>query len=123
MAGRLGVWQMSGGETLPLAQSLRGDMEAADTLTGETPVVEVHQKQGNGAYTDVTAANNFVVASVSVNTAELTDHNGNPIAVGDGVQFKLTAGDVGRYKVRIECPSSDGHRPVAEVVLVVGDTV
>jgi hypothetical protein len=122
MARRLGVWQMSGGETLPLGQSLRGDMEAGDTLTGETPVVEVHQKQGGGSYTDVTASKNFVVASVSVNTEELTDQKGNPIAVGDGVQFKLTAGDVGRYKVRIECPSSDGHKPVAEVDLVVGDT-
>jgi hypothetical protein len=121
MAVRL-VWLMSGGETLPLAQSLRGDMETDDTLTGETPVVEVHQKQG-GSYSDVTASKNFTVASVAVNTAELTDHKGNPVAIGDGVQFKLTAGDVGTYKVRIECPSSDGHRPVAEVDLIVGDTV
>lgn len=114
-------WKMSGGETLSLAKSLRGDMETSDTLTGSTPSVTVWQKQG-GAWANVTSSKGFTVDGEAVNTAVLTDENGDSIAVGDAVEFRLTAGSVGSYRVRIQCATSGGDTPVAEVPLTVGET-
>lgn len=123
MANRSKVWNMSPGETLTLAKSLRGDMASGDTLTGETPSVTVWQKQSDGTYSDVTTSASFTVASVAVNTGALTDSDGSTIAIGDGVQFRLTATQTaGSYLVRVACDTSNGDHAVSDVDLVVAGT-
>lgn len=105
------------GETLDLAKSLRGDMSSGDTLTGSTPTVSVWQKV-NGTWTD--SSSDFTIASVAVNAAELTDYNGDAIAVGDGVEFRLTASTTrGTYEIRISCPADDGSVPGTTMDLVI----
>lgn len=111
-------WRMSSGEVLTLAKSLRGDMESGDTLTGSTPAVTVWQKV-SGVYTDVTVSAGFTVASEAVNTGALTDSDGDTIAIGDGVAFRLTAGDQGTYLVRVQCATDQGDTAVSDVPLVV----
>lgn len=105
------------GETLDLAKSLRGDMSSGDTLTGSTPTVSVWLKS-NSTYTD--ASDDFTIASAAVNTGTLTDYNGDTIAVGDGVEFRLTASTTrGTYEIRISCAADDGSVPATTMDLVI----
>lgn len=98
---------VSPGETIDLAVSMAGDLDSGATLTGNTPTVSVWTKSGSS----YTAATGFTVASAAVNTGALTAADGSTIAVGDGIQFRLTAGAAGTYYVRSECDADDGTRP------------
>lgn len=98
---------MNPGETLDMAASLANDLDTGSVLSA-LPEVSVWTRSGD----TYTAAAGFTVASVQINTAELTAADGSTIAIGEAVVWRLTAGDAGRYYVRIEADADDGTHPV-----------
>ncbi|MEM7416802.1 MAG: hypothetical protein AAF389_14950 [Gemmatimonadota bacterium] len=114
--GRALAWTMSPGETLSLGVSLATDLEDGDTLTG-TPTVTLWQLD-SGTWVEKTAQ--ATIANQQVNASELTDANGDPIPVGKGAMFRLTAPTTeGVYDVKVSCPSTDGEGPATSRKLYV----
>lgn len=102
-------WKMSPGETLPLGCSLEDDLATGETLTG-TPTITVHEETSPDVWAD--RSDDFTIASAAVNTAEMTDANGDAIPIGKGVSFELTATTtIGVYEVLVSCASTDGTNP------------
>lgn len=106
--------EMVPGEVLDLAKSLSGDLASGESLTG-TPTVTVWLL-ANGTWTESVVT----ITGEAINTAELTDYNGDAIAIGDGVEFRLTAPTTrGTYEIRIQCASDGGTNPATTMDLTV----
>lgn len=108
-------WSMNPGETLDLAVSMASELDTSAVMTGSTPTVSVWTRSG----TTYTAATGFTIANEQVNSGALTTEDGETIAIGEGIAFRLTAGAAGTYYIRSECDADDGTHVVREDVLVV----
>ena len=117
MANRSKIWRVTAGETVGLAKDLSADLDSDESLTG-TPTVTIYSDDGDGTWTDETA--NFTLANVQVNTEAITLSNGSTIAVGDGVEFRLTATETpGTYYVVVECDGDDGSHPASDPITLI----
>ena len=120
MAGKRS-WKMAPGETLVLSKSLAAGLDSSELLSG-TPSVTVWLRTSISplTYTDVTSSYSFTVANVAVNTAAITAGDGQTVAIGEAVVFKLTATTtLGEYQVRVACTGDSGSTPVEIVDLSV----
>lgn len=108
-------WKMNPAEVLDLAVSMASELDSAASLAGETPTVSVWTKSGS----TYSAASGFTIANEQVNVSALTTDDGETIAIGEGIAFRLTAGAAGTYYIRSECDADDGTHVVREDVLIV----
>lgn len=89
---------MSESEVRNAAVSFVGRLDAGETLTGTPTVTEV---DANG---NTVSPANLTFSNVGVNTAALTI-NGLSVAIGQAVQFNVTAGAGldGDYNINVKC--------------------
>jgi len=109
MALRRKVWHMAPGETRDLGVSFDSELDAAASMAGETPEVSAWTESG-GTFTEV---GTVTIANEQVNTTAQTADDGEVIAIGRGVFFRVTAPTtLGTYYIRSECDADDGTHPV-----------
>lgn len=98
-------WRMMPGETRDLAVSLESELDSGASMTGETPEVSVWTGDEDAGYTAAVVT----ISNEQVNTGQLTTEDGETIAVGEGIAFRITAPSTrATYTVRSECDADDG---------------
>lgn len=113
---RMRQWAFEPGEMRDLGVSFDSELDADAVLTGATPTVSAWTKSGS----TFTAATGFTFAQQQVNIAAQTADDGEVIAIGRGVFFRVTApATQGTYYIRSECDADDGTHPVRHDVMVV----
>ena len=117
------VWRMAPGETRDLGVSMATELDTAAVMTGETPEVTLWTLSGT---TWTQATTGFTLSLEQVNTGAETAEDGETIAIGKGIFFRLVAPTTrGTYYVRSECTADDGTKPARpdDVLIVAGGGV
>lgn len=115
MTTRQRRWTFQPGEKRDLGVSMASDLDAGASLTGNTPVVNAFADEDGD-----TPVAGFTITNAQVNASDQTADDGEVIAAGDGIFFRLTATTVrGTYYILSECDADDGTHPSRPDVLIV----